>query len=162
MSCRNSFPMKKSPSWSWPWKVPTTNWKRPDWSCPIRRSAKSPIGPSRMSPSGTFYSSCVWHVLIKSIVHFFSFSGIKHTLTLSSLKSSPSVLSTFKDIASLYSPMKELGPDDEGYRFKPKHHALPVISDEESSTANNKDARGPDDSLLWYCSSILFFNLNCY
>ncbi len=68
------------------------------------------------------------------------YSGIKHTMTLSSLKSSPSVISTFKDIASLYSPMKELGPDDEGYRFKPKHH--PVETNESAQH------RGTDDSLL--------------
>ncbi len=51
-------------------------------------------------------------------------------------------MSTFKDIATLYSPMKELGPEDEGYRYKPAHQTITVT---KSSLY-----RGPNDSLLGY------------
>ena len=58
---------------------------------------------------------------------------------MSSLKSSPSVLSTFKDIASLHSPMKETALDEDDYRCKPKHAVLNEISEK---------CRGPDNSLI--------------
>ncbi|KAK4022558.1 hypothetical protein OUZ56_008019 [Daphnia magna] len=76
-----------------------------------------------------------------STIKNLTLSGIKHTVTLSSLKSSPSVLSTFKDIANLYSPMKELEPNDVGHRCKPMHQ--PIVSTLISSLY-----RGNNDSLL--------------
>ena len=60
---------------------------------------------------------------------------MKHTFTMSSLKSSPSIFSTFKDITALYSPVDEDGTD--GSRPKPGHHPVQFQS-----------CHGPDDSLL--------------
>lgn len=51
-------------------------------------------------------------------------------------------MSTFKDIATLYSPMKELGPEDEGYRYKPAHQPITVTK--------SSFYRGPNDALLGY------------
>ena len=67
---------------------------------------------------------------------------MKTTLTLSSLKSSPSILSTFKDIAALYSPMRDSADFPDLNRPKPRHHTI----DEDVSPSS--DRRGPDDSLL--------------
>lgn len=49
-------------------------------------------------------------------------------------------MSTFKDIAGLYSPMKDFGPEDEGFRIKPKHSAMPI--------EENARYKGPDNANL--------------
>lgn len=99
----------------------------------------------------------LWQSYFKFVLEFSNFSwkwrsGIKHTVTLSSLKSSPSVLSTFKDIANLYSPMKELEPNDVGHRCKPMHQ--PIVSTLISSLY-----RGNNDSLLGYYFWLEVFSL---
>ena len=63
---------------------------------------------------------------------------MKKTMTLSSLKSSPSVFSTLKDIANLYSPTKDMDLDYE--RCKPKHQ--PALAPQNSAYC------GPDHSNL--------------
>ncbi|XP_046437443.1 uncharacterized protein LOC124188681 [Daphnia pulex] len=75
-----------------------------------------------------------------SIIKNLTLSGIKHTVTLSSLKSSPSCMSTFKDIANLYSPMKELDPNDVGYRCKPTLQPI--------TTPTSSLYRGTNQSIL--------------
>ncbi|EFX71258.1 hypothetical protein DAPPUDRAFT_111933 [Daphnia pulex] len=75
-----------------------------------------------------------------STIKNLTLSGIKHTVTLSSLKSSPSCMSTFKDIANLYSPMKELDPNDVGYRCKPTLQPI--------TTPTSSLYRGTNQSLL--------------
>jgi hypothetical protein len=49
-------------------------------------------------------------------------------------------MSTFKDIANLYSPMKELDPNDVGYRCKPTLQPI--------TTPTSSLYRGTNQSLL--------------
>jgi len=72
-----------------------------------------------------------------------SVSELKHTLTLSSLKSSPSMMSTLKDIAALYSPMKSdhVAFNEQVRRVKPRPEQLLPVKE-------NAIHAGPNRALL--------------
>ena len=90
-----------------------------------------------------------WHVLN---------SELKHTLTLSSLKSSPSMMSTLKDIAALYSPMKSdhVAFNEQVRRVKPRPEQLLPVKE-------NAIHAGPNRALLRLISpnsSPYYFNFD--